>query len=165
MKDISSYEAESLSECCETVVLVLKDVIFRHTESKFLSDFLIEKYGFTESQDKIKEIAKSKIVAAPIGDAVEKEVEETKYSTTKILSGDFSDSQINIYILGEVVQKEDTIEIDDKENYTVYNSKYQLVKIASKSGYAITRLIESLSVDLGLEIKAKEWLFHRNNNQ
>jgi len=150
-----------LSEVCETVFLVLKDVIFRHTEYKFLSDFLIEKYGFIPSEDKIKEIAKSKTAAPQVGDTNEKEFEETKYATTKIISGAFSDSEIKIFILGEVVQKEDIVEISETEKDKIYNSKYQLIKIASKSGYAITQFMESLNVDLGLEIKNKDWFFHR----
>ncbi len=152
-----------MSDLCETVFLVLKDVIFRHTEYRFLSDFLIEKYGFIPFEDKIKEITKSKITAPQVGNINEKEFEETKYATTKIISGTFSDSEIKIYILGEVAQKEDIVDINEKENHKVYNSKYQLIKIASKSGYAITQLMESLNVDLGLEITNKDWFFHRGN--
>jgi len=158
-----------LSDYYETVVLVLKDVIFRYTEAKFLSEIL-EKYGFIKEEDKIKETAKSKSAptqeeAGNASSNVVQKLEETrKYSTTKILSGNFSDAEIKIHILGELAQREDTIKINEGENYKVYNSKYQLIKIASKSGYAITQLIEQLSVDLGLEIKSKEWLFHRTNN-
>ncbi len=152
-----------MDDYCETVVLVLKDVVFRHTESKFLSEFLIEKYSFTVIEDKLKQIAKPS--ATPqVEDAEDKKPDATKYATTKILAGNFSEAEIKIYILGEVAQKEDVIEISDKENYKVYNSKYQLIKIASKSGYAITQLIEQLIVDLGLEIKSKEWHFRRSNN-
>jgi hypothetical protein len=158
-----------VSDCDETVVLVLKDVIFRHTEAKFLSEFLAEKYGFTKEEDKIRETTKTKIAltAEEDGNAsphLEQKEETIKWSTTKILSGNFSDAELKIYILGELTQNADIIEINETENYTVYNSKYQLIKIASKSGYAITQLIERLSVDLGLEIKDKEWFFHRSNN-
>ena len=159
-----------MSNCCEIVVLVLKDVIFRHTESKFLSDFLVEKYGFTKQEDKIRETIKTKNNASQdeasnsstdleqtLGDTI-------KYSTTNILAGSFSDAKIQVQILGELAQKEDVIDINETEKYTVYNSKYQLIKVASPSGYAITQLIERLSVDLGLEIKTKEWLFHRSNH-
>lgn len=159
-----------MSDCCETVVLALKDVIFRHTESKFLSEFLTEKYGFIKEEDKIRETTKTKNRAIQDEAANSSKQPEqvpgdtVKYSTTKILSGNFSDAKIKIYILGELVQKEDIIDINETEKYTVYNSKYQLIKIASTSGYAITQLIERLIVDLGLEIKTKEWFFHRSNN-
>jgi len=159
-----------LFDCVETVVLVLKDVIFRHTETKFLSEFLTEKYGFSKEEDTIKEIGKSKILppqeeAGNTSSNSEQALEETiKYSTTIILSGNFSDTEIKIHILGELVQSEDIIEVNEGENYKVYNSNYQLIKIASKSGYAITQLIEHLSVDIGLEVKSKEWFFHRSNN-
>ena len=152
-----------MSDCCETVVLVLKDIIFRHTESKFLSEFLTEKYGFELIEDKTKEIKKLKTTMPTFGEDVV-DLSETKYSNTQILSGTFSDAVLNINILGEIAQKEDIVEISDKEKYKVYNSKYQLLKIGSKSGYAITQFIERLSVDLGLEIKTKEWFFHRSNN-
>ena len=159
-----------LADCDETVVLVLKDVIFRHTEAKFLSDFLIEKYGFRKEEDEIKETAKSKTAlqqekTGNVYPNSEQKLEETrKYSTTKILSGNFSDAKIIIHILGQLVQKEDTIEINEEENYKVYNNRYQLIKIASKSGYAINQFIEQLNVDVGLEIKSKDWFFHRSNN-
>jgi hypothetical protein len=151
-----------LADYCETVVLVLKDVVFRHTEFKFLSEFLTEKYGFTTIEDKVKELSKPN-ATSQVDNAEDKNPEATKYATTKILSGNFSDAEIKIYILGEVAQKEDIIEISDKESYKVYNGKYQLIKIASKSGYAITQLIELLIVDLGLEITSKSWHFHRSN--
>ncbi len=158
-----------MSDCEETVVLVLKDVMFHHTETKFLDEFLTEKYGFTKIEDKIKEITKSKMDTTqkePGNNILNNEVEskETKYSATKILSGSFADSEIKIHILGELTQREDTIEIDKENNYKVYNTKHQLIKIASRSGYAITKLIEQLNIDLGLEIKIKEWLFHRTTN-
>jgi hypothetical protein len=161
---INNCGENSLPDYCETVVLVLKDIVFRHAESKFLSEFLIEKYGFTALEDKVKEIAKPSIPSQVEATEGEK-LEATKYATTKILSGNFSDAEIEIYILGEVAQIEDIIEINDSEKYKVYNSKYQLIKIASKSGYAITQLIELLIVNLGIEIKSKEWHFHRSNNR
>jgi hypothetical protein len=159
-----------LADCDETVVLVLKDVVFRYTAAKLLSDFLIEKYGFIQEENKIKETAKSKTAlqqekTGNIYPSSEQKLEETrKYSTTKILSGNFSDAKIIIHILGLLVQKEDAVEINGEENYKVYNSQYQLIKIASKSGYAINRFIEQLNVDVGLEIKSKDWFFHRSNN-
>lgn len=157
-----------MSDYDETIVLVLKDVVFRHTEAKFLSEILTEKYGFKTEEDKIKETGKSKgiLVEEKNREAGNSEHrgETIKYSTTKILSGNFSDAEIIIQILGELAQAEDTIEINKDENYKVYNSKYQLIKIAGKSGYAITQLFEQLSIDLGLEVKTKEWFFHRTDD-
>jgi hypothetical protein len=159
-----------LSNYDETVVLVLKDVIFRHTEAKFLSEFLTEKHAFRKEDDKIKETAKSKSVPTQEEtenaslDSEYNSREIRKYSITKSLSGNFSGAEIKIHILGELSQTEDTIEIDNTENYKIYNSRYQMIKIASKSGYAINQLIEQLSIELGLEIKNKEWFFHRSNN-
>lgn len=159
----------STSTSSETVVLVLKDVFFRHTEAHFLSDIIAEKYGFKKEEEKIKEIAKTKrIIVKDTGETsedLEQKLEETtKYSTTKSLSGNFSDAAIKIHFLGELAQTEDIIEIDGVEKYRIYNSKYQLIKISSKSGYAITQLIERLKIDLGLEIETREWFFHRGDN-
>jgi hypothetical protein len=157
-----------MSDSVETVVLVLKDVIFRHDEAKFLDEYLSEKYGFIIEEDKIRETQKIKNNLEKekenISANAEQRFEETrKYSATKVLSGNYSDAEIKIQMLGEITQKEDLIKMSEQDNYTVYSSKHQLIKIASKSGYAITQFIEQLSVDLGLEIKAKEWFFHRSN--
>jgi len=83
-----------LSDSCETVVLALRDVLFRHAESKSLSEFILEKYGFRICEDKTKEISKPQ--KPQNEETTEGGVEETKYSTTKTLSGHFSDSEIKI---------------------------------------------------------------------
>ena len=58
--------------------------------------------------------------------------------------------------MGELAQREDIVEVNEKEKYKVYNSKYQLIKVASKSGYAISNFLEQLMLDLSIEIKNKE---------
>lgn len=152
----------------ETVVLVLRDVIFRNMEIKFLSEFLIKKYGFGIEEDKIKEITKTKdVIFEEPGDFcsdLEQGKETQKYSTNKILAGTFSDVEIKIYLMGELAQREDIVEVNEKEKYKVYNSKYQLIKVASKSGYAISKFLEQLMLDLSIEIKKREWFFHRSKN-
>lgn len=154
-----------MSDCIETVVLILKDVMFRHTQAKFLGEILMEKYGFIKEEDKIKETAKIKKPLKQEEASSNTDQKDTRrYSATQIFSGLFSESKIQIFILGELAQNEDTIDIDETQSYKVYNSKHQLIKIASKSGYAITQFIEQLSVDLGLEMKTKEWFFHRSDD-
>jgi len=157
-----------LADYEETVVLVLRDVIFRNMEIKFLSEFLIKKYGFRIEEDKIKETTKTKDVifeeSQDFCSDLEQGKETQKYSTNKILAGTFSDVEIKIYIMGELAQREDIVEVNEKEKYKVYNSKYQLIKVASKSGYAISKFLEQLMLDLSIEIKNKEWFFHRSKN-
>ena len=84
----------------ETVVLVLRDVIFRNMEIKFLSEFLIKKYGFRIEEEKIKETTKTKDVIIQKSEdfcSDSKEGKETqKYSTNKVLAGTFSDVEINL---------------------------------------------------------------------
>jgi len=158
-----------LADYEETVVLVLRDVIFRNMEIKFLSEFLIKKYGFRIEEEKIKETTKTKDVIIQksedfCSDSKEEGKETQKYSTNKILAGTFSDVEIKMYIMGELAQREDIVEVNEKEKYKVYNSKYQLIKAASKSGYAISKFLEQLMIDLSIEIKKKEWFFHRSKN-
>jgi hypothetical protein len=157
-----------LADYEETVVLVLRDVIFRNMEIKFLSEFLIKKYGFRIEEDKIKETTKTKDVifeeSKDFCSDLEQGKETQKYSTNKILAGTFSDVEIKIYLMGELAQREDIVEVSEKEKYKVYNSKYQLIKAASKSGYAISKFLEQLMMDLSIEIKNKEWFFHRSKN-
>ena len=48
-----------------------------------------------------------------------------------------------------------------EEKFPVYTTEYQMIKLVSESGYAMQHLIERLTVDLGLKIKSREWVFHR----
>jgi len=154
----------------ELVVLLLRNVIFRHSEFHSLEDVLVEKYGFSKIEEKeqkiselkqlIPEECKKRIVfeeetTAP---TVLEEIER-KLSALKIYKGIFSENEIQVYILGETTQKEDIVA--GEEQYTIYTAEYQLVKLVSKSGYAIQQLIERLTMDLGIEFKSKEWIFHR----
>jgi len=160
-----------LSTPREIVVLVLKNVVYRHTEFPLLGEFLVEKYGFKKIEEKAREVSEleEKIpidrreilleeeMKAPI---VSEEIER-KYSSLKIYEGNYLDAEVKVYILGVIAQKEDTVEISEEERYPVYTAEYQMIKLVSESGYALQRLIEKLSVDLGLKIGEKEWFFHR----
>jgi len=154
----------------ELVVLLLKNVMFRNSEFRSLEDVLVEKYGFgkvEEKEQKISELKqqipeeyRKKIVfeeesRAPL---VLEEVER-KLSALKIFKGTFLESEVEVYILGEATQKENIIV--GEEQYIVYTAEYQMVKFVGKSGYAIQQLIERLTIDLGIEFKSKEWIFHR----
>lgn len=154
----------------EVVVLMLRGVVFRHSEFRTLEDALVEKYGFGQIEGKEQKISelrqlipeeyRRKIVfedesTAPI---VLEEVER-KFSALKIYRGIFLESEVQVYILGETTQKEDIIV--GEESYTIYTAEYQMVKFVSKSGYAIQQLIERLTMDLGIGFKSKEWIFHR----
>jgi len=154
----------------ELVVLLLRNVVFRHSEFHSLEDALVEKYGFSKVEEKeqkiselkqlIPEECKKRVVfeeesTAPI---VLEEIER-KLSALKIYNGIFLESEIQVFILGETTQKEDIVA--GEEQYTIYTAEYQLVKLVSKSGYAIQQLIERLTMDLGIEFKSKEWIFHR----
>lgn len=156
----------------EIVALTLKNLVYRHTEFPLLGDFLVRKYGFKKMEEEAQEVSisrekipvdRKKLVfeeemRAPI---VSEEIRR-KYSSIKIFEGNYLDAEIKVYILGEVVRKEDTVEISEQERYPVYTAEYQMVKFVSESGYALQRLIEQLTVDLGLKIRSKRWFFHRS---
>lgn len=155
----------------EIVVLTLKNLVYHHTEFPLLGEFLIRKYGFKKVEGEEREVSRlrekipldrMKIVfeeemKAPI---VSEEVRR-KYSSLKIFEGDYLDAKVKVYILGDIVRKEDAVEISEQERYPVYTAEYQMVKFVSESGYALQQLIERLTVDLGLKIGSKSWFFHR----
>ena len=156
----------------ELVVLVLRDMVYRHLEFRSLEDFLVEKYGFNKIEEKEHKISELKQIIpierkeiifeeeseAPI---VLEEIEK-KFSSLKIYEGNYLEAKIGVYILGDTIQKEDIIMGTGEEGqYPVYTVEYQMIKLVSESGYAIQQLIERLTVDLGMEIKSKEWVFHR----
>lgn len=160
-----------MSEPREIVVLTLKNVVYRHTEFPLLGEFLVEKYGFKKIEEKEhevsglrevipidrKEILFEEEVKAPI---VSEEVEK-KYSSLKIFEGNYLNTKIRVYIMGDIIRREDIVKISEEEQYPVYTTEYQMIKLVSESGYALQQLIERLSVDLGLRIRLKSWSFHR----
>ena len=153
------------SQPAELVVLVLKDLVYRHSEFRSLEDFLVERYGFNKIEEKEYKISELKKII-PVerhGIILEEEEIEKKSSSLKIYEGSHLDAKIEVYILGDVVQKEDVIVgTEEMDQYPVYTVEYQMIKLVSESGYAIQQLIERLTTDLGLEIKSKEWVFHRS---
>jgi hypothetical protein len=148
----------------EIVVLMLKDVVYRHSEFRSLEEFLVERYGFgkiEEKEYKISELKKIIPIEEAKAPAVLEEIEK-RLSSLKIYEGSHLDAKIEVYVLGDVIQKEDMIMgANREEQYPVYTAEYQMIKLISESGYAMQQLIERLTVDLGLEIKSKEWVFHR----
>jgi len=154
----------------ELVVLMLRNVVFRHPEFHTLEDALVEKYGFSQIEEKEQKISelrqlipedyRRKIVfeSESTAPTVLEEVER-KFSTLKVYRGVFLESEIQVYILGETTQKEDIVV--GEEQYTIYTAEYQMVKLVSKSGYAIQQLIERLTMDLGIGFESKEWIFRR----
>ena len=101
----------------ELVVLVLRDMVYRHLEFRSLEDFWVEKYGFNKIEEKEhkfselkqiipierKEIIFEEESEAPI---VLEEIEK-KLSSLKIYEGSHLDAKIEVYVLGDVIQKED----------------------------------------------------------
>ncbi len=158
----------------ELVVLVLRDIVFRHLEFRSLEDFLVKKYGFNKIEEKEHKISELKqlipaeckkiVFKEEAGAPVVLEEVEKKLSSLKIYEGTYLESKIGIYILGDATHREDVVAgagTGEEEQYTVYTVEYQMIKLISESGYAIQQLIERLTVDLGMEIKSKEWIFHR----
>lgn len=96
-----------------------------------------------------------------IGAPIISEEIERRYSSLEFYEGSYLDAKIKVYFLGDITRKRDIVEISEEERYPIYMVEYQMVKLISESGYALQRLIEQLSVDLGLKIREKEWLFHR----
>ncbi|MBS7648053.1 MAG: hypothetical protein QXK89_02815 [Candidatus Bathyarchaeia archaeon] len=157
----------------ELVVLLLKGVVFRHTEYRSLEEYLAEKYGFRRVEEKEQIVSETRQIIpanhekivfheeakSPI---VLQETEE-KLSTLKVYEGEYLDAKVSIYIMGDVVQREDMVtEASGEEQYPIYTSEYQLIKFVSDSGYALQQLTERLDIDLGIDVKSKEWVFHRS---
>lgn len=157
----------------ETVTLLLRGVVFRHTDYRSLEEYLIEKYRFRKVEEKEQVILENRhIVPADYNKRmifdeeartpIMLEGSEGKFSTLKIYEGEYLDAKIYIYVMGEVTQREDMVaEASGEEQNLIYTSIYQLIKLVSSSGYALQQLIERLTIDLGLDIKSKEWVFHR----
>ncbi len=151
------------SQAREVVVLVLKHVLYRHSDFGSLEDFLGEKYGFSKIEEKEHEISElKKIIPIKVKGTILEEEIEKKLSSLKIYEGSHLDAKIRVCIMGDVFQKEDIIVGTGEEGeYPIYTAEYQMIKLVSESGYATQQLIERLTIDLGLEIKSKEWVFHR----
>ncbi|KPV62293.1 MAG: hypothetical protein AOA65_1917 [Candidatus Bathyarchaeota archaeon BA1] len=155
----------------EIVVLVLKDVVYEHMGFPSLEEFLVEKYGFKKIEEKTHEVSRlwEKIptrrerilLKEEIGGPIVSEEIERKYSSLEFYEGSYLDAKIKVHFLGDITRKRDIVEISEEERYPIYMVEYQMVKLISESGYALQRFIEQLSVDLGLKIREKEWLFHR----
>lgn len=157
----------------ELVVLVLRNVLFRDSDSHSLEDFLVEKYGFSKIEEKEQKISELKQLLPPecrgkiVFEEESKaplvlEESEKKLSILKIYEGMFFDSRIRFYLLGETTRKEDIVGTGEQEQLTIYSAEYQMVKFVGESGYAIQQLIERLTIDLGMAIGSKEWIFHRS---
>lgn len=143
---------------------MLKNVVYRQTEFRSLEEFLVERYGFSKIEEKEHKISElRKLIPAKLeGTTFEEEETERRLSSLKIYEGTHLDAKIRVCILGDVIQREDvTVAKGGEGEYLVYTAEYQMIKIVSESGYAIQQLIERLAVDLGMEIKSKEWVFHR----
>jgi hypothetical protein len=163
MASIMEYVQNLSLQPREIVVLVLKDVVYRHSGFGSLEEFLVERYGYSKIKEKEREISElKKIIPIEREGTILEEETETKLSSLKIYEGSHLDAKIRICILGDVIQKEDVIVGTGEEGqYPVYTAEYQMIKFVSESGYAMQQLIERLAVDLGLEIKSREWVFHR----
>jgi hypothetical protein len=163
MASIMEYVQNLSLQPREIVVLVLKDVVYRHSEFRSFEEFLVERYGFSKIEEKEHEISElKKIISMEREETILEEEIEKKLSSLKIYEGSHLDAKIRICILGDVIQKEDIIGGTGEEGqYQVYTAEYQMIKLISESGYAMQQLIERLAVDLGLEIKSREWVFHR----
>ncbi|MCX8171238.1 MAG: hypothetical protein N3E47_04615 [Candidatus Bathyarchaeota archaeon] len=157
----------------ELVVLLLRDVAFRHTEYRSLEGDLIEKYGFQRIEEKERVLSEIKqiipanhrkiIFHEEAKSPVVLEEAEGKISTLKAYEGEYLDAKVSVYIMGDVIQREDVVaEAGGWEQYFIYTSEYQLIKFVSESGYSLQQLAERLISELGLDVKSREWVFHRS---
>lgn len=138
-----------------------------------MEDFLVEKYLLRVICDKKQEVSIMKDTFPADRDKILIEEEakahmlieemERKFSLMKILEGVFLGSKILVYIMGEVICKEDNVETSEGEWYKIYTANYQMIKFVSESGYAIQQLVERLRSDVGLKIGSKEWSFYRRS--
>lgn len=158
----------------ENVVLILKNVIYRSTEFPLFEDFLVEKYGFRKVEDKGKEVSEVKEVFPAKREEIifweesrahiVSEETEKKFSSLKALEGTYLDSKIIVYVMGDVICREDLVEVSREETYRVYTAEYQMIKMLSESGYVLQQLLERLKMDTGLKIETKDWVFYRETD-
>ena len=144
----------------EVVTLVLRDVVFRSVDYRSLEEFLVERYGFSrvEREEAITAFSRLKVgePARPVEEVI------TRCSSTEIYEGWFLDAKIVVEFFGDIVREEDVVKIDGRP-VVVYVVRYQMIKMVSESGYALQRLMEQLSVSLGLHVGKRDWAFHRSS--
>ena len=134
----------------EIVYLTLKDVTFRHPEYKKLEEFLVREYKFDQIEDKEYKISNS------INANEKRSYYHKRYECNAF------DAKIELYILGNVSQEEDTCEeVLDKKQYTIYTAKYEMIKFACESGWVLQQLCDRLVLHLGLDTVTREWFFER----
>lgn len=160
------------SESREIVVLVLKNVIYQHTELSSLEEFLVKRYRFERVEEETCEVSGTRWkllldqerlpLKEKSGIPSVWEGRQRRYSSVEIYEGDYLDEKIRVYFLGDIIREKDMLEISEEERSPLYLVKYQMVKLASESGYALQRLIERLHVDTGLKVGSEEWVFHRS---
>jgi len=160
------------SESREIVVLVLKNVIYQHTELSSLEEFLVKRYRFERVEEETCEVSGTRLklpldqerlpLKEKSGVPSVWEGRQRRYSSVEIYEGDYLDAKIRVYFLGDIIREKDILEISEVERSPLYLVKYQMVKLASESGYALQRLIERLHVDIGLKVGSEEWVFHRS---
>jgi hypothetical protein len=156
----------------EIAVLVLPSVTYRHPNIKSLEEFLTKQYGFKKIEEKEFKLSEHKTLFPKKSGKItfEKEIDastilkdiEKEFSILKIYEGSCMDAKIRVYELGDVIQEEYIVETTKGEQFPVYTAEYQMIKLISNSGYAIQQFLERLTVDLGLGIGSKEWIFHRS---
>lgn len=156
----------------ETVVLTLKNLVYRHTEFMLLGDFLVQKYGFRKIEEVEHEISGSRettqvdrkdiLFEEELRAPILLEEIGTKYSSHKIFDGNYLDVTIRACIMGDIIRTESLVEISNEERYPIYTAEYQMVKLVSESGYALQQFIEKMSIDLGMKIESMNWSFHRS---
>jgi len=142
------------------VTLVLRDVVFRSIDYRSLEEFLVERCGFNriEREEAVTASGRLRIVEAahPVEEII------TRCSSTEIYEGRFLDARVVVEFFGDIVREEDIVKVNGRP-VVVYVVRYQMIKLVSESGYALQRLMEQLSVSLGLHVGKSEWTFHRSS--
>lgn len=133
---------------------------------------MVERYGFERVEEEAHLISAWKEVFPQVRQEilidVEKEAplvsEETfaRYSSVETLAGNFLDAAVTFTFCGDILREEDVVRLNG-ETYSVYRVEYQMIKLLSESGYSLLRLLERLSVDLGLKVGSRTWTFHRHS--
>lgn len=146
-------------------------MVYESIEVPSLEEFLVKKYGFKKVEEEAIEVSKTEEKVPVHREKILFEEERSapkileeirrRYSALETYEGSYLDAGITVCFLGDIAREKDMVEITEEERYPFYMVEYQMVKLVSESGYALQRLMERLSVDLGLKVGAKEWVFHR----
>lgn len=133
--------------------------------------YLGERYGFRKTESDEQAVSTWKDVFPQDREKILLEVERdapmvseetgVKYSCLETFTGSFLGARLIVMFCGTITRRKDVVRLDGTI-YNIHCVEYTMIKFMSESGYAITNLVDGLTIDLGLKIGSRQWAFHRH---